>query len=433
MTPCPDHEVLTGFIERQLPEPQRAEIERHVAGCGSCLDVVAAAAIPAEQTPALTPPARPVRLAAPAPTSRRPASYALAAGLALLVTAGIGYLGMGVVTEQARLAAVRMATEQLGLSVDVESLGMAVAGDLRAIRVTARQLDLGAFGRAVAAEFEIAPGDLAFGAPTLRAIRLFAPEFRWTLEEDDPERLRLADALGAFALAPAIEIHDAVLHVNQPNGPPIVVEHLSATAHTVDGRVRVRATGTLGDGTLSIRGSIDTDDEPRVDVTIGGWDLPSAVLPYVRDWMDGRLTMALRVTGATSNPRWAGRLRIADARLLGLDPLRDLAASFWLKQAALSTSRNQAAGVRATVRIDQDGWRVPRGRIVQGELETRMVVKGTPDAGVTGEGVALLSEAPAAALIARSPLFRLYGTRTGRLRIPFALQGVPGKVTIVRK
>ena len=143
--------------------------------------------------------------------------------------------------------------------------------------------------------------------------------------------------------------------------------------------------------------------------------------------------MVLRATGDSNNWRLAGRLHLAEASLRGIDPLRDLAASYRLDPGVLSTRATRVADVRATVRIDSSGWRVPRSLLLQGDLETRMIAHSTTAASVLGEGFARLPEDRATALIALNPLFRLYGTRRGRLLIPFRVQGEAGRAVVVRE
>ena len=264
MTQCPDHQALAGFIEQRVPEPERTEIELHVAGCVTCLDIMAAAMMPAataEQESGAPPMTRTNR-----PSLRRIWSQAMAAGLALFLTGTVGYLAAVFTGEQIRLAAVRIATERFGTPLEVQSLGFSAGPETGTITVRARQLDLGAFGQAAVAEFDLALGRLGVGTPVLRAVRLFAPEFRWTLSEHESDRPRLREALAAWAMAPTVEIVDAVLHLHQSNGPAIVVEHLSASARRSGARVDVRATATLGAGTLGVHGTVDTEHEPHVDL-----------------------------------------------------------------------------------------------------------------------------------------------------------------------
>jgi len=430
MTTCPDHEALAGFMERRLAEPQQSEIERHVAGCVSCLDVLAAAAIPAEtlpQTPVT--PMVPVRATATVPA--RSWVPALAAGLALLVTGGVGYRAMGVASEQVRVTAIRMATDRFGESVDVEQLGFKLGPGLGQITVKAQRLDLGALGNVAAAEVVLAPRRLGVGRSDVRALRLFAPAFRWTLAEEDPARVTPGAALGALALAPTVEIVGGVLRIDQSNGPAIIIEDLSVATQTIGGQVHLRATATLADGTLSVRGTLDAEAS-RVDLTIGGHDLPSAILPYVRDWADGLTALAVRVTGGNDTWRWAGRLAVADARMPGLDLAGDLAESLRIAPGALSAPDAGLADLRATFRLDERGWRVPRGVVVQGALETRARLRGAPGGSVTGEGIAFLPSAVSRALIARRSLAGVHHTTNGRLEIPIRLHGEAGRMTVVR-
>src|SRR5262245_61838600 len=40
--PCPTEETLVAFLAGNLPAEERSSLERHVAGCPSCLEVVGA-------------------------------------------------------------------------------------------------------------------------------------------------------------------------------------------------------------------------------------------------------------------------------------------------------------------------------------------------------------------------------------------------------
>ncbi len=123
---CPDDDLLAGYIERRLDEGRHEAVERHVAACPLCADVVAASLTAAEEARAVDSSARPVA-AAPRQRSRlRPRRLALAAGLVLASTSVLGYAGSHLLLAALGRAIATRASIAAGAPVTIASVGLGV-------------------------------------------------------------------------------------------------------------------------------------------------------------------------------------------------------------------------------------------------------------------------------------------------------------------
>jgi hypothetical protein len=144
--PCPSDELLAAFVERGIAAHRRADVERHVAGCPTCLDVVAASLAPVADVD-VTRVASGASVWAETPPSRPWRSWAIAASLLLTLGASVfvmreRYLGAPMAPTMARLGA-----RLLGLSLQAGSMDLRLGAELGTFVIALKDVTIGRVGR----------------------------------------------------------------------------------------------------------------------------------------------------------------------------------------------------------------------------------------------------------------------------------------------
>lgn len=296
MSTCPDHEALTGLIENRLDAGTRAVVEDHVAGCAVCLDVVAASTrvIGRRDAPAVPGGAVPRR----APRPMRWARIAAAAVLVVSLTGGIGYLAAAAVADYARSSIERVAAAAIGAPVTLDSVALTVVPDLRALGLRVIGVDLGAPGSIGAIEIVAATAALRNGRFQAARIRFYRPDLAWTIPARPGATTAPvgADLLAALALAPSIEIIDGSLTLD---GTTRLTE-ITGGATSAGRRVDLALAGRFADRSVSLRGTIEFVEPPRLDLMVTG-DPGAAPLPGARA---AGVEIPFRLEGTVDAPRY---------------------------------------------------------------------------------------------------------------------------------
>lgn len=424
---CPDDELLTGYLEGRLAVPARDVIEQHVAGCDSCLDVVAACAAPsavAGRVPAATDPHQHDRTARSAERRRRwalAASLVLVMGGLMLVAAEHPLHGLG-------RGLSRLASRWLGADVRIDAVALRVGGPGTFV-VSLHDVGLGGpddLFRADEVDVTIALAALVSGSGPVRSIRLLRP----VLEVARPDRL-------AFALSPdvgtrAFATFGELDRVDVVDGRVVVrgtasgVDGVTGGMERDAGGVKLALQGRSGAGIVAVDGTLDPT-VGRSAVTVIGQDIDAATLPGVADGLTGTALVRVSVIATRETLRIGGRVVVRNGRMPGRGPLRLLRLDPALGAAIAATAPELGGAdlrfdeVRAAFTWRGGVWRLPRVYLAAGEIVAGgrlRVERGV----LVGRGTVHIPVSLGSMLEDQRPVLGSYRDRTG-LTLPFVLTG----------
>ena len=309
---CPDAEALAAYVESRLDDPTGAAVERHVASCGHCLDVVAAVletTAAAEQTAPRV--SAPPRAAADRPRRRGILRGAIAAGLAFVVTAAVAYGAVQAALHALAAAIAGRATVAIGEAVNLG--GVRITLDRDVLHVALDHLTIGDAGRgrssADSVELSLALAALARGRVDVARVRIVGATMRFDLSaRSAAPRRRSAHDLERLAVAATIapvELVDATIVLDVAGAAPVRVERVGGTITPEGANVRIALTGTFRGGELSARGTIGTTPAAAVDLELRSRGVDARTLPLATLGAptDGGGDVALRVAGPLAAPR----------------------------------------------------------------------------------------------------------------------------------
>ena len=429
--PCPSDAALVEFIESRADASTRDALERHVAGCRACADLVAAVMPPDESPLAarVTPPETEPRAARRAPPLRR---LALAAGL-VLATAALAYGAFDLALRRVGEEVARRATDALGEPVAIGRIGLGLSRDLRALRVHAREVRAGGADGLAAADVELTVplASLFAGDPTVTRIRLVGPAFRIAAAGADgggSGRLGGANAAAALAATAPLEIIDGTLTVDMP-GTSLAVQHLGGTMTPSDGRLAIVLSGAVAGGTLAAEGELATDANGTLSLTIGGRQLALAALPGAHGRVTGSAELQLRVTGSAATPVVAGRTLVRGGRILNWNPLPTLLAQPETSSALAALSPQLGGAdlpfeeLRVAFTSGAQGWQIPRLHLATAGIVAGAAVRIAPDRTLAGSGTVRVPPPVANALVAGAPEMAALRDADASLTFPFRVTG----------
>jgi hypothetical protein len=458
---CPDDELLAGLIENRIDEVTRVTLERHVATCSACADVVAAVAasthdpslLTAERSPVAPPPAARAPTTAPTieqppaaaragrprrPTGRR--RLALAAGLALAATAALGYGGAILLLDRATGTLARRASDLIGQPVAIGRVAIRVGSDLRTLTVQLADVHLGAgsptSSSAAGVEVALAIAPLWRGSLGVERVRLIRPVL-YAGEQPPaaaPEREREAGRLGLDTRSvlstllggSRFEIADGTLVASLPDGPPLTVTRVNATsAPTADG-VQIALAGALAGGSVMVDGTLATDG--TLALSADGRGLPLAALPYVRARLSGIVDFHLTATGNARAPRLAGRALVRAGHALAWNPL-----SVLLEPAGATTLAGLvptlASGafpfdeLHVAFAAHRGDWRIRRVHVTSAGVAASGQLRVTASRGVSGAGAVHLPPGLTAPLVTAMPRLAARREADGGITLPYSIGG----------
>lgn len=426
VSPCPDDERLGAFLDGRLRAAGREEVERHVAGCPSCLDVLAAglgaAWVPEAHVAAVTGPSK----TRPARFSWRRLSWAAIVAVALaglaLVAARRPVPGLGA-------AVARVASRWFDVDVRIQGIrgrlgpsGTFVVG-LRGLRFEHGK------DRFAVDEIEatVALASLVAGDSSLRRLVLVRPRFQvaWpslaALDTDDRARAALRAIARIDVVDGIIEFRDAA-----PESPEIEGIIGGMTLHAGEGRIALR--GRFGGGTLDLVGTLRDGGAPIV-LTMSGRDIAARALAPFGMPVDGRATLRLDATRARDGVRVAGRVVVRDGRFIGGGPARLLTVDQRARR-ALGAATPRLAGVdlpfdelRAAFAWRRGTWRLPRVFMTVGDLVAGGDGRVRQDGVVEGRGTVRLSPALVRELAPFDAVLAPFREPSGAATLPFAVGG----------
>jgi hypothetical protein len=426
---CPDDEHLAAYVEGRLMGAGGDVMERHVAACPQCLDVVAACA-PARPAPLLQ------RASESATTGTRPlrasdgrrrwalaASIVLVAGALLLIAAErpIHGLGSGV---------SRLATRWLGAKVRVDAVAVRL-GAPGTVVISLRDVGFGRADdlfRADQVDVTVALAALASGNSPVRQIRLLRP----VVELARPEALAVAwsqdQRTRAFATLGDLDRIDVVDGLVLVRGTTLGVDGVTGGLERDAGVAKVVLQGRAGAGLVTVDGTLAAKPG-RSAVTIAGRDVDAAWIPGLMHRLSGTAVVRIDVTASSDEVRVGGRVAVRNGRVLGRSPLQILGIDPGTA-AVLSAAAPELSGddvpfdeARAVFVGRKGSWRFPRVFVAAGDTVAGGRVRlehGT----LVGSGTVRVSARVAAALESRAPALAAY--RDGAAAtLPFVVTGTP--------
>ncbi len=424
---CPSAEALAAWMEGRGDATERAAVEQHVATCGTCVDVVAAALPSDDLTVA-------ARAAQPAPVRARrwqPARWAIAATLAV-TTAALAYGAVGIVVDRARSELARRASDALGQPVTIGRMRIGLTRGLDAIEIQLGDVRIGDAASTTADDVAVRVplASLVTGAPVVSALRVVGPVIH--LGSDSPitrgpghsggRHNAVAAAMGTVAL----EIVDGTLVIDAPGTPPLRIEHLAGTTTPTDGRVQIALNASTAGGPVSAAGELVLAADGPISLTIAGLQLTVAALPYAAGRMSGTADLSLRVTGTVHAPVLAGRALVRGGHAAGWNPLPSLLAAVAADgpRTALPPRNDLVFDeLRVEIVSGPQGWRVPRLYVTSASLVVGADLDIDSEHALHGEGTVRLPATTATAVVNAAPSFAWLRDRDGTLTVPITIAG----------
>lgn len=429
--PCPDDELLAALVEDRLAETERARLERHVARCDVCLDVVAAAG---ETSVAATP--APSVVAHPVPRERDSWGWRRLAVAASIVVVGgliVGMLASGLGSHLLAPQAAKLASRFLGVPLQVGGASVRPAG-LGQVVLTLRELSLGhAGGFAVKAdEFAVT---VALAAPLagdtpIRNVRVMRPDV--DLAAYGPAALIGSRAARARALAALvadrIEVEGGRIVVPGANGQPLVISEVTGGAVREADALRLALQGKTAEGTVDVTGHAGLDGEELL-LTVAGRELHAAAVPPFGEGMRGTMDLRLDVQARGDTARADGRVAVRDGALLGREPATILGLDS--TAGAVLTAFDPGLGggdlafdeARAVLAWREGTWRLPRVFVTGRGIVAGGRARIAPDGTVSGQGTVRLPAALVEGLEPYAPVLARFRDATGGVTLPFGVAG----------
>lgn len=436
---CPDDETLVALIEHRVVGDRLARLERHVATCPTCLDVVAATLPPVTE---IRSPDEPVqRLVTNVPTfTRGPHAirlhrWAMAAGVLLAV----GGLLLGAtrwpIGEHVATTLARLGTKLLGARLAAKTVDVRFGGEPSTLVVTLHQVGIGDVSERLASADAIAvtvalAAPLS-GKPLITGVRVTRLELN--LVAGDPaalvsSRADRAQVLALLAQVSRIDVVDGRVLLPGPGRTSLAVEALTGgVERTVDG-ARLALEGRTAGAVVDVAGTI-AGAEHDIEITIGGRELDATALPILSARLSGIVDLHLDVTTRANALRADGRVAVRKGHLVGRGPVallrlsapaRDILAGF---DPALGGDDLPFDDARAIVAWRHGTWRLPRIFVTMRNVIAGGRASISARGELSGHGALRLPPELAGALQPEAPLLTGFREESGAATVPFAVGG----------
>ncbi len=433
---CSDDETLAALVEGRLAETERARLERHVARCATCLDVVAAtASFGAIEAPITAPTARVVdrRVGRPMRRSRR-RRLAIAAGF-VIVAGGLA-LGALATPFGGHLVGPRLAmvgSRLLGLPLRVERVGLRPGTGGRVVLSLGR-VSIGRADAAIATASELAvtvalAAPLS-GDPPIERVQVTGADV--DLAAYGPAALLGSRAARARVLAALsadrIDVIGGRVVVPGARGQTLVISDITGGAERDGDALRLAFQGRTADGVIDLSGRVGLDAHALL-LTLGGRGLQAAAVPIFGEGLRGSLDLRIDVRAEGDALRADGRIAVRDGAVvgrsvgavLGLDAdARGALAAFDLGLAGGEMAFDEA---RAVLAWRQGTWRLARVFVSGREIAAGGRARIDADAVVTGHGTVRLPRALVEMLAPHAPALARFRDAGGTATLPFGLAG----------
>lgn len=431
--PCPDDETLAALVEDRLAETERARVERHVARCDACLDVVAAATAVAE-APAAMPSAFEMEGASRrSVSSSRWRRFALAASVLIVVGLGVGVLASTFGAHIVGPQLAKIGSRVLGVPLHVGRASVHLGGPGQVV-LSLHELSLGRAGRlsatADALSVTVALAAPLTGSSPITRVHVTRPDIDlaaygpMALVGSRAGRARVLAALGADS----VEVEGGRIVVPGVNGHPLVLSDVSGGAVRDGDLLRLVLQGRAAEGTVDVTGHVGLDAHEIV-LTIGGWGLRAAAIPPLGAGVRGAMDVRLDLHGEGDTVRADGRVSVRDGALLGYAPAALLGLGAEMR--GVLTALDPALGgddlafeeARAVLAWRQGAWRLPRVFVTGGGIVAGGRARIGADHAVTGRGTVRLPVDLAASLEPHAPVLEQFRDASGAATLPFRVTG----------
>ena len=433
--PCPDEEALAALIEDRLADTERARLERHVARCDACLDIVAAA-IPgvtavAETKPKVSDVERPSRRSGSSTVWRR---FAMVASVLLVVGLIVGMLGGSFGAHVVGSQLAKIGSRVLGIPLHVGHASVHLGGAPGQVVLRLRELSIGRTGRVSATAEELAI-TVALAAPLSGAgpitqVRVTRPDV--DLRAYGPTELVGSRAGRARVLAALggdwVEVEDGRIVLAGVDGHPLVLSAVTGGAVREGDQLRIALQGRAAEGTLDVTGHVGLDAHGLV-LTIGGRDLQATAIPLFGKGLRGIMDVRLDIHAAGDKLRADGRVAVRSgalldrepAKLLGLDP--DVRAALTAMVPTLDGDDLMFDEARVALAWRQGTWMLPRIFLTAHGVVAGGRLRISADRGVSGRGTVRLPAELVADLVPHAPALERFRDASGAATLPFDVTG----------
>lgn len=439
MRTCPDDERLGAFVEGGLSGAVRDEVERHVASCVTCLDVVAAslgtspdARLSCPVSPATNAAGNRIAGRAARPRGRRPSPWrrlVWAAGLVLVAGVLLRAAAPGLPGFASMIG--RLASRWLDADVRVAAVGGRL-GPSGTLVVNLRGLQWGHGPTSFAAdeiEATVALATLVSGDAPLRYVRLVRPR----LEVTQPlalaavalrdQRVRVLAALDSFR---RVDVVDGTIVVHGTTVRAEAIEGVTGGLEMENGEGLFVLQGQVGSGTLDVTGVVG--DDPLA-LTIAGRDLDARIVALLTGRVEGVADVRVDVAGRGDDSRVDGRVVVRDGRWLGGGPPRLLGMDAGVRQRLAATMPRFAEDdlvfdeARAVLAWRRGTWRLPRVFVTVGDVVAGGAVRIGRDGTLEGRGTLRVPAALVREFAPSAPALATMVAPVGSSTLPFVLRG----------
>jgi hypothetical protein len=405
---CPSADDLAAWIEGRGDAGERAPIEDHVASCGVCADVVAAALPPDDG--------------------------AIAASL-VVATAALAYGAIGMLVGRVRTELAHRAGVALGEPVTIGRMDLALAHDLMSLELRLRDVRIGDADVTTAdgIELTVPLASLTARAPAVSLLRVIGLAVHLGAETPTARGgVRAGGRHNAVAAAigtTPLELVESTLVVDAPGAPPLRFDHLAGTTTPVDGRLQVSLDGAIASGAVHAEGALALDDTGSISLTIAGRQLTVTALPYAQGRLSGTADLDLKVTGTLRAPAFDVRALVRGGRAVGWNPIPGLLAGIETAGVYAATSP-QLAGhdlafdeLRVSAASDSQGWRVPQLYVTGTGLVAGASLEISAARDLHGGGTVRVPAALATVLVDAKPGLATLRDEDRTLTLPIAIAG----------
>ncbi len=436
MDACPTDEELGAFVELRLASEERTGVEEHLAGCASCLDVVAAMLPESLKAPDVAPvTSQPSPRRVPARDRNRWRRWAIAAGIVLAGSAALLALLQRPLVDRLGPGLTRLATRWLGTDMHADAFTVRLGSSPGTFVVTLRDVkiggDLGMFVRADEIGLTVALAAPMFGAPPISQLRVVGP----IVEILGPESMALAwpardreRVLALLSQSDRLDVLEGRFVVRGATGAALVIDHVAGgLERTADG-VKIALQGRVASGSVDVVGTLGADDH-RLTLTVAGRDLDTVAVPLLAQRMTGVADLRLDLTSRGDDLRADGRIAVRKGRLVGRGTSRVLAldgpTAARLAEVAPSLVGDDLAFDEARAIFAWRGgtWRLPRIFLTTGPTIVGGRARVDADGDVTGQGTLHLPADLVASLGAQAPALESFLDPTGAAILPFGVGG----------
>jgi hypothetical protein len=436
---CPDDEMLAALIENRISGDQREQLEPHVAGCSTCLDVVAATLpTPVRMVSDDEKPERPAKGESTEPRTRssiRWRRWAMAAGMLIAVGGLLLAKPQRPIGETVTPLLARLGTKLIGVPLRASSGAVRLGDRAATFVITLNQVRIGHDPQARISVDEIrvtvALAALLTGGSLVTQLRVTRPDGNLTvrdLGEIVPSKAQRAKVLALLTTMRRIDVVDARIVLPGPSGVPLAMEPLTGGMERTESGARLVLQGRVAGGVIDVVGTLAGENQDLA-LAIGGRGLDATVLPVLGGCLRGVADLQVDVSTVGDTSRMDGRVAVRRGRVAGHRPFDLLHLDAASRDILAGLDSTLAGGdlpfddARAIFAWHDGTWRLPRIFVTTGGVIAGGRARVTARGELSGHGTLRVPAEIVAALRPHQPLLASYRDGSGAATLPFGIAG----------